>query len=1105
MDALQKQQQQYQSFRQLNTAKAYETEQLVMNVPTNPVVILPTSNGEDAATAVTTTQPDVSSGYITESASATTAAPSMDSASTQKQPWSSGWNGNNNSGNNIRNPSIPQTPKANYMYQKKEDLNRSNTNYIESATATAATPLPTFGTTIPPPPQPLQQQAPPTTEAIRTDGSGNEGRPVFPSYVYSQSTSSESVPTTVNAATATTSSTRDGDQIGSTVTPVSSETTANSIVSKPDLISSSSSSSGLNGIDQGWTTGAKLSLEQSNQSANTIPEPYKNLLEEKSLVSATEKPSSLWEEYISQRRNSGMDSNQNNYVPPEPQQHGSSSKPSSVPLSPTEEISSISDTDNVISSTSTKTNEMTVNTNYDEKNDPEPLKFNFMGRASSTVNTAPDSTATFTLNEDEQKIDATSTIFSNESFLKAITTVETVSSNPTIPEQSQMSKSRENAATERTPATSNPLQLFWESNMSRFQKIGTSTTERDIGSKAPMEVPPTPYLDTRGMTERIMRRIDERQPIAAAGGAGGSTTYTAFQKVEENWTKLKQQSPSRKSVSATTNIHRSSMAPFVTSDAALGNPKCWTKLREQASTTSSVVQLDYDIVVCGGTLGIFFALALLLRNPKFRICVVESAPAIRGREQEWNISLTELYELIKLGVLTESDLDDIITTEFPACRSGFKNKEVTPLDGGYFDNNIGYECATDGVLNLGVSPSILLERVAARFRDLGGVIREDTRLFGVTVSDTVGAALDIGDSNEPITTNLLMDCMGNASPISRQQRDGIKPDGVCAVVGSCAAGFDPVSNVQGDIIYTMDPIQDKGENGKLQYFWEAFPVGIGRNGIAPGTSNVKTTYMFTYMDADENRPSLETIFEDYWRMLPKYQPSISNPETDLDVKRVLFAYFPTFTDSPLKPHFSRILPVGDASGIQSPLSFGGFGALTRHLDRITTAVEEALNQDLLQKEYLGEINAYAPNLSAAWMFQKAMSIKMGQKVDEKFVNRLLAVNFEVMNNMGQRTIKPFLQDVIRFDGLVGSLARGFIADPTFMPEIVLHVGIPRLVDWLGHVSMMGLYAALDSFASPIMKPLVNNMKDPAEQFLWRRRMDAWKFGCGNDYELPKEN
>lgn len=387
----------------------------------------------------------------------------------------------------------------------------------------------------------------------------------------------------------------------------------------------------------------------------------------------------------------------------------------------------------------------------------------------------------------------------------------------------------------------------------------------------------------------------------------------------------------------------------------------------------------------------------------------------------------------------------------------------------------------------------------------GGVIRDNTRLYGITVSESVGAAVDVGDDNEPITAQLVLDCMGNGSPISRQQRHGVKPDGVCAVVGSCAAGYDAKTNLLGDIIYTMDPIQDKGKHGQLQYFWEAFPVGIGRNGKTPGTSDVKTTYMFTYMDADENRPSLEMLMEDYWRMLPKYQPSITNPETDLDVKRVMFAYFPTYTDSPLKPQFDRVLPVGDASGIQSPLSFGGFGALTRHLERITTAVDEAMEHGLMNKEYLGEINAYAPNLSAAWMFQKAMSIKMGQKVDEKFVNRLLAVNFEVMNSMGQRTIKPFLQDVVRFDGLVGSLARSFVADPTFMPQIVAHVGVPRLVDWLGHVSAMGLFDLLDRIAAPILRPFVDKIEDPAERYLWRRKMEAWKFGSGNDYTLPNHD
>ena len=140
-------------------------------------------------------------------------------------------------------------------------------------------------------------------------------------------------------------------------------------------------------------------------------------------------------------------------------------------------------------------------------------------------------------------------------------------------------------------------------------------------------------------------------------------------------------------------------------------------------------------------------------------------------------------------------------------------------------------------------------------------------------------------------------------------------------------------------------------------------------------------------------------------------------------------------------------------------------------------------------------------------------MRVGKNVDPKFINRLLATNFQIMNEMGERTILPFLQDVVRFDGLVGSLARSFVADPTFMPEIVDHVGIPSLVDWLGHLGAMGLYSMLHSGLSPVIGPFVNRMKNPRERFQWKRprerfqwkrRMEAWKFGSGADYILPSE-
>jgi hypothetical protein len=643
-------------------------------------------------------------------------------------------------------------------------------------------------------------------------------------------------------------------------------------------------------------------------------------------------------------------------------------------------------------------------------------------------------------------------------------------------------------------ASKEKLSGEWNDLMKSFTEPFTSI----LPAPKQFEQPPLPKYQVKGMTERIMKRIPAEQE---ASGAGGSSSWEAFLRAEKLWTQLKEFQPFTYDTKYMGRPDRNGNPPpqmFVYQDIAMGNPACWLKLREQYGK-----ELDFDVVVCGGTLGIFFATALQLQG--HNVCVVE-AGELRGREQEWNLSFDELYELVEMGVLTEQDIDDAIQTDFPGCRSGFKNKEITPIEGGYMDNQVGFECFTEDVLNLGVAPTILLQRAAKTFVENGGVIKERTRMSGVAISELIGAAVDIGEDKEPITARLIIDCMGNGSPISRQQRHGQKPDGVCVVVGSCASGYDAKTNVIGDLIYTNQVIADKGQNGRQQYFWEAFPVGIGRNGKKPGTSDVKTTYMFTYLDADSSRPSLESLMEDYWSLLPIYQPSIRNPEEDLNFKRVLFAYFPTYRDSPLKPQWNRILAVGDASGIQSPLSFGGFGALTRHISRITGAVTEALELDLLHKDDLGAINPYTPNLSATWMFQKAMSVKPGQKTDADFVNRLLAVNFEVMDQMGKRTIKPFLQDVVRFDGLVSSLGRCFIADPTFMPKIIAHVGLPQLVDWVGHVSMMGLYTALHNVGTPIVKPVVRKyVKDERQQYLWRRRMEAWEYGSGSDYELPKEN
>jgi len=79
-----------------------------------------------------------------------------------------------------------------------------------------------------------------------------------------------------------------------------------------------------------------------------------------------------------------------------------------------------------------------------------------------------------------------------------------------------------------------------------------------------------------------------------------------------------------------------------------------------------------------------------------------------------------------------------------------------------------------------------------------------------------------------------------------------------------AKGTDTDDLAAGDVIYTNDPIQPASSvMPDLQCFWEAFPSGSG--------ARDRTTYMFTYVDAQPTRPSLLAMMEEYWKLMPKYQ------------------------------------------------------------------------------------------------------------------------------------------------------------------------------------------------------------------------------------------
>ena len=501
------------------------------------------------------------------------------------------------------------------------------------------------------------------------------------------------------------------------------------------------------------------------------------------------------------------------------------------------------------------------------------------------------------------------------------------------------------------------------------------------------------------------------------------------------------------------------------SDGALENlrraDRFWSAVKEGKINATQVIdtsteflgdRLDSDIIISGGTLGILLGAAL--QHQGWQVVVIERG-LLKGREQEWNISREELQTFIDLDLLTPEELEQAIATEYNPARVGFIGKP---------------DIWVEDVLNIGVDPVYLLATLKDKFLQAGGKLLEHNAFKTATIHPN---GVTITTDTTTLSTRLAIDAMGHFSPIVQQVRQGTKPEAICVVVGSCAKGYP--QNKTGDLIYSFTPIVNH-----CQYFWEAFPARDGR-----------TTYMFSYLDAEVARPSLEYFMAEYLRLLPEYQ----NIELEkLEFQRFLFGFFPAYRNSPIKLPFDRLLPVGDSAGGQSPVSFGGFGSMVRHLARLTTGIDSALKADTLTRSDLALLQPYQPNISVTWLFQKTMSVPVGKDVNPQQINNLMGGVFQVMEKLGDDVLKPFLQDVIQFIPLAKTL---LLVNPKLVLPLLPQIGIGSLLDWSIHYASLALYSSLYSvgkFALPITKNF-----NSTQQYYYQRWLDAWKYGSGKDY------
>lgn len=90
------------------------------------------------------------------------------------------------------------------------------------------------------------------------------------------------------------------------------------------------------------------------------------------------------------------------------------------------------------------------------------------------------------------------------------------------------------------------------------------------------------------------------------------------------------------------------------------------------------------------------------------------------------------------------------------------------------------------------------------------------------------------------------------------------------------------------------------------------------------------------------------------------------------------------------------------------------------------------------------------------------------------------------------------QDVIQFSPLMATMAQQLSGDPRLVPQLLRHVGVMPMADWLRHVSALGLYSALNSTARPLIESAAMN-ETPKERYKLRRLLDALEYGSGGDY------
>jgi len=439
----------------------------------------------------------------------------------------------------------------------------------------------------------------------------------------------------------------------------------------------------------------------------------------------------------------------------------------------------------------------------------------------------------------------------------------------------------------------------------------------------------------------------------------------------------------------------------------------------------------FDLIYIGGALGVIHA--AVMANLGYRVLLIERLPFGR-MNREWNISRREFQSLIDLGLFTEEEFEALIAREY---EDGF-NK--------FFDaNNPAVAKSpvlhTPTVLNVALDSEALLRRCGEKLLAAGGTIWDETEFEWANVrDDEVTVQTHHRPTGQARTTQgrLLVDAMGTASPIAWQLNQGRAFDSVCPTVGACiSSGFEPAvwDSTYGDVLFSHGDIS----RGR-QLIWELFPA----------QGDELTIYLFHYHEVHPDNPgSLLAMYEDFFHILPEYRRCNLDK---LTWRKPTFGYIPGYFSLGKDDRtvaFDRLVAIGDAASLQSPLVFTGFGSLVRNLSRLTHLLDVALRHDLLKAKHLNQIRAFQSNVAVTWLFSKGMMVPTGQSLPPARVNSMLNTFFGILESEDAEVADRFIKDRATWSEFNRMALTAASNNPALLFWIWQLAGSKALFRWVG--------------------------------------------------------